>query len=215
MNDVADRAIAEGLRINLGCGNKRVAGFIGVDIGDAEAVDVRMDVLSYLRSLQDGSVQEVYSRHFLEHVEPQALRPLLLEIDRVLRPGGRVRFIVPHFSNPYFYSDPTHRTFFGVHTFSYLCELSCLNRHVPNYAAIPRWSLVDVRAGFEPYARPRLLGIRVPMLSGLLKRVVNVHTLGLELFERYLCGLWSIYEVDFRIEKARTSQSPTRSPVDE
>jgi hypothetical protein len=215
VNDVADRAIAEGLRVNLGCGNNRVAGFIGVDIGDGAAVVVRMDELSYLRSLPDASVQEVYSRHFLEHVEPPALRPLLLEIDRVLQPGGKARFIVPHFSNPYFYSDPTHRTFFGVHTFSYLCEHSCLNRHVPNYAAIPRWSLVDVRAGFEPYARPRLLGIRIPMLSGLLKRIVNVHTLALELFERYLSGLWSIYEVDFRIEKLRAPQPATRRPVDE
>lgn len=200
MND-RSRAVGDGLRINLGCGNKRIEGFIGVDIGEGAAVDVRMSVSDYLRSLPDGAVQEVYSRHFLEHVEPQALRPLLLEIDRVLRPGGRAHFIVPHYSNPYFYSDPTHRTFFGVHTFSYLCEQTCLNRGVPKYAAIPRWSLVNVRAGFLPYARPRVLGVRVPMLSGLLNRLVNVNTMAVELFERYLCGLWSIYEIEYRIEK--------------
>jgi hypothetical protein len=200
VND-SSRAAGDGLRINLGCGNKRIAGFIGVDIGDGAAVDVRMDVRDYLRSLPDGTVQEVYSRHFLEHVEPQELRPLLLEIDRVLRAGGGVRFIVPHYSNPYFYSDPTHRTFFGVHTFSYLCEHTCLNRGVPNYAAIARWSLTNVRAGFVPYARPRVLGISIPMLSGLLNRLVNVNTMAVELFERYLCGIWSIYEIEYRIEK--------------
>ncbi|MFN3298141.1 class I SAM-dependent methyltransferase [Caldimonas sp.] len=192
---------SDGLRLNLGCGSKRIPGFIGIDIGEGSAVDVRMDVMEYLRSLPDHSVQDVYTRHFLEHVDGHHLRPMLLEIDRVLRPGGSLHIIVPHYSNPYFYSDPTHRLFFGVHTFSYFCERSCLHRTVPRYATIPGWSLDQVRVGFKPYARPRLLGVRVPMLSGLLNRVVNRSTLGIELFERYLCGLFSIYEVEYRIRK--------------
>jgi len=81
------------LRLNLGCGNKRRPGFLGVDIGDFDAVDVRQDVLSYLRSLGDQTVQEVYSRHFLEHLEPAALQELLAHVDRVLVPGGRAHFI--------------------------------------------------------------------------------------------------------------------------
>ena len=64
-----------------------------------------------------------------------------------------------------------------------------------------RWSLTNVRAGFVPYARPRVLGISIPMLSGLLNRLVNVNTMAVELFERYLCGIWSIYEIEYRIEK--------------
>ena len=192
---------ARPLKINLGCGGKRIAGFVGVDVADLPAVDVKMDVRAYLRSLEPGSVSDVYSRHFLEHVDGAALRDLLLEIDRVLQPGGRIEFIVPHFSNPYYYSDPTHRQPFGVHTFSYLCERTCLRRGVPNYAAIPGWSLVDVKLGFLPYGQPRLLGLKVPMLSRLLNRVVNRGHLAIELFERYCCWWLTIYEVKFRIEK--------------
>lgn len=189
------------LRVNLGCGNKRREGFIGVDLGDFAAVDVRQDVMSYLRSLRDASVAEVYSRHFLEHLEPPAFQQLLDEVDRVLQPGGRVHFIVPHYSNPYFYSDPTHRLPFGVHTFSYLCERTCLQRGVPDYARRKGWSLSRVKVGFLPYERWHLFGRRMPMLSDWLNKFVNRKSKRIELFERYWCGVLSIYEVEFFIDK--------------
>ncbi len=197
----APDAVAPGLRLNLGCGGKRVAGFLGVDVIDGAAVDVCMDVMAYLRSLPAGSVQEIYTRHFLEHVRPDDLRPMLLEFDRVLRPGGQLRVIVPHYSNPYFYSDPTHRQPFGVHTFSYFCEHSCLHRKPPTYARIAGWSQTEVKLGFKPYKRLRLFGVKLPMLSQVLALLVNRAALAVELFERYLCGVLSIYEVRYRIEK--------------
>jgi len=193
------------LRVNLGCGNKRREGFIGVDLGDFPAVDVRQDVMSYLRSLANGSVAEVYSRHFLEHLEPPVFQQLLGEVDRVLQPGGRVHLIVPHYSNPYFYSDPTHRLPFGVHTFSYLCERTCLHRGVPDYARRKGWSLTNVKVGFLPYERWHLFGRRMPMLSDWLNRCVNRSTLRVELFERYLCGVLSIYEVEYFVDKDTTA----------
>ena len=42
----------------------------------------------------------------------------------------------------------------------------------------------------------------MPMLSDLLNRLVNRSSLRIELFERYLCGMLSIYEVEFFIDKA-------------
>lgn len=199
--DAAFRAANGGLRLNLGCGSKPRAGFLGVDLGEHTTAQVRMDVLAYLRSLPDGAVAEVYSRHMLEHLEPAALRALLQEVDRVLMPGGKVLFIVPHASNPWFWSDPTHRQPFAVHTFSYLCETSWLPRKVPSYVAIRGWHLERVRLGFRPYARPRVLGIRVPMLSGLLEPLVNVGPRAIEIFERYFAGVLSIYEISFWIHK--------------
>lgn len=201
--DAAFRAPNGGLRINLGCGSKPRAGFLGVDLGAHTTADVKMDVLAYLRSLPDASVAKVYSRHMLEHLEPAPLRELLAQVDRVLMPGGTIEFIVPHYSNPYFYSDPTHRQPFGVHSFSYLCESSCLHRKVPSYVRIGGWHLTKVRVGFVPYGKLKLLGIRVPMLSDLLNPLVNLSHRGIELFERYCAGVLSIYEVSFWIDKRR------------
>jgi SAM-dependent methyltransferase len=200
-DDASFRAANGGLRINLGCGSKQRPGFLGVDLGEQTSAHVKMDVLAYLRSLPAHSVAEVYSRHMLEHLEPTPLRELLTQVDRVLVPGGTIVFIVPHFSNPYFHSDPTHRQAFGVHSFSYLCETTCLHRKVPSYARIAGWHLVSVRAGFVPYGRLRLLGVRVPLASDVLNPLVNTSLRAVELFERYLSGVWSIYELTFRIDK--------------
>lgn len=191
----------DGTRLNLGCGPKRKPGFLGVDIGDDVAVDVRMDAMAYLQSLPANSVQEIYTRHFLEHVEGRDLHPMLLEMNRVLRIGGRVEIIVPHHSNPYYYSDPTHRTFFGAHTMSYFCDRSCLRRRVPRYAEIAGWSLMEVTLTFKPYKKLKLLGITIPLLSAGLNWGVNKSVRAIEIFEYYLCKLFPVYEITYLIEK--------------
>lgn len=191
----------DGTRLNLGCGPKRKPGFLGVDIGDHVAVDVRMDAMAYLQSLPANSVQDIYTRHFLEHVEGRDLHPMLLEMNRVLRIGGRVEIIVPHHSNPYYYSDPTHRTFFGAHTMSYFCDRSCLHRRVPRYAEIVGWSLTEVTLTFKPYKKLKLLGITIPLLSAWLNWGVNKSVRAIEVFEYYLCKLFPVYEITYVIEK--------------
>lgn len=202
-------ALEGGLRINLGCGAKRRAGYLGVDRGSHPEVDVQMDVLDFVDALPASSVQAVYSRHFLEHLDPESLNRLLRGLDRILKPGGRMHFIVPHHSNPYFYADPTHRQAFGVHTFCYLCESHPLMRRIPRYAAMPGWHLRRVRVRFLPMARPRLFGLRLPMLSDLLNPLVNLRHGLIEAFERYLAGVLSIYEVSYEVEKA-TAEASTR-----
>ena len=190
-----------GLRLNLGCGRMRYPAHLGVDLGDAPAVDIQMDALSFLRSLPNESVASVYSRHMLEHFDPEGLRTLFAELDRVLRPGGQMEFIVPHYSNPFYYSDPTHRQPFGVHTFSYFCESSCLPRAVPSYSRIPGWHLTDVQLGFVPYGRIRILGRKVMMPADMLNSFINKSKNRIEIFERYLASIFSIYEVTFQLNK--------------
>lgn len=43
----------------------------------------------------NGSVEEIYSSHFLEHLADRDVLPFLRECHRVLRPGGTVELIVP------------------------------------------------------------------------------------------------------------------------
>jgi len=122
----------ERIVIELGCGPNKVAGAIGVDKFQDENVDIVADIENGLPFLPDNSVDELFSRHVLEHIENLEL--LIKEIYRVLKPGGIHRVIVPHFSNPHFYSDYTHRRFFGLYTFDYFAdEASKLKRKVPNF----------------------------------------------------------------------------------
>ena len=108
----------EWLAIELGCGQKKMSeDVIGIDAINTEAADIIADISQGLNFLPDNSVDIIYSNHVLEHFDDLGF--IMGEIYRVLKPGGKTIGQVPHFSNPYYYSDPTHKTTFGLYTFSY------------------------------------------------------------------------------------------------
>jgi hypothetical protein len=137
-----------GLRLDLGCGNPKAGPeYIGIDVLDCPEVDVVGDVAAVLDRLRPGSVLRVYSSHFFEHVADVEL--LLTRLARVMAPGGELEVVVPHFSNPYYYSDLTHRSTFGLYTFSYFLSNSPFKRQVPTYGRDLPFRLVDVSLGFK------------------------------------------------------------------
>ena len=55
------------MKLNLGCGNKSIEGFIGVDRYPCAAVQVLCDVAQGL-PFRDNAVDAVYMDNFIEHV---------------------------------------------------------------------------------------------------------------------------------------------------
>lgn len=186
------------LRLDLGCGStKRGPDYVGVDLLEQSGVDLVGDVFEVLAEIGDERVTEVYSSHFLEHVAD--LSALMLELERVLAPGGHLQLIVPHYSNPYFYSDPTHRQPFGLYTLSYFAEDAVLRRGVPYYGHEPRLRLEEVRLNFRS-ASEFPVRHRVKALAGGL---VNRNRSLQEFYEENLAWLFPCYELDFRLSKVR------------
>jgi len=84
------------MKLNLGCGDKKRAGYVNVDnCGDP---DFLHDLSVFPWPWADDSVDEVFSEHFLEHVEDY--EKTVLEIHRILKPGGVIWFKVPHCRTP-------------------------------------------------------------------------------------------------------------------
>jgi len=91
------------LRLDLGCGFSKPEGYVGLDnligeralVGDYErnGPDVLLDLSAERYPFDDGTVEEVRSRHFLEHSH---LDHVFDESHRVLRPGGLFVAIVPY-----------------------------------------------------------------------------------------------------------------------
>jgi len=106
--------------VNIGCGKKKKPDQIGIDCVDLPEVDIVTDIEKGLPFLPDGSVDEIHCRSVLEHVVN--IEHSLREIMRVLKEDGKAYIAVPHFSNPYYYSDPTHVRFFGLYSFLLLCQ---------------------------------------------------------------------------------------------
>jgi ubiquinone/menaquinone biosynthesis C-methylase UbiE len=118
--------------LDLGCGDRPHPGRIGIDRLSLPGVDIVADLEEGLHFLPENSIDSIYSKSFLEHIEN--LDNLMREIWRVLKPNGTKHLFVPHFSNPYFYSDYTHKHFFGLYSFEYFSKnQKHFHRKVPSF----------------------------------------------------------------------------------
>ena len=154
---------AERIIVELGCGARKKPGRIGVDCVDLPGVDIVADLEAGLPFLPDASVDEIHAEHVFEHLAN--LEGMMREVCRVLRPGGTCRVRVPHFSNPYAYSDPTHKRTFGLYTFEYFVadDAQELKRKVPCHYTDLRIRILKRRLIFRsPFA-----------LTGLWRKLVG------------------------------------------
>lgn len=181
--------------VELGCGPNKVPGRIGVDMLDLPGVDIVADLSKGLQFLPDASVDEMYSESFFEHVPD--LQLLVSEIARVLKPGGFNWLFVPHFSNPMYYSDYTHRAFFGYYTLHYFnADQSALKRKVPTFYCDTRIKIVSQRFIFFS----SFSGLR--FLKKLFQRLVNLNTWTQEFYEENLCYLIPCYGMEIKFTRA-------------
>ncbi|HEY0563145.1 MAG TPA: methyltransferase domain-containing protein, partial [Methylophilus sp.] len=153
------------------------------------------DIYSALAKFPDASVDQVYSYHFIEHVE--SVNILLAELARVVKVGGHIEFVAPHFSNPYFYSDPTHRSFFGLYTFSYFSTHATLQRQVPTYQEKLWFHLEQVDLIFKS-SPPFYFRHLVKRSFGLIFNSCNYMK---ELYEENFCYLFPCYEVRYTLRR--------------
>jgi len=78
--------------LNIGCGNKKLDGFINID--KAPAADLQIDVTNGL-PFPDNSISGIYSEHFIEHLSQKEAVVFLRECRRVLTPNSLVRIATP------------------------------------------------------------------------------------------------------------------------
>lgn len=82
------------IKINLGCGNDKMQGYINVDNDTACKPDVVAD-LTHRLPFKDNCAIIIRAHNVLEHLPGLSPMNLLKEIYRVLRPGGIFIFRVP------------------------------------------------------------------------------------------------------------------------
>ena len=86
------------MKLNLGCGDKILAGYVNVDVAPSRAgkkPDVLCD-LHRLESFEDGTADEILAVHVVEHFWRWEVVDVLREWARVLKPGGSMILECPN-----------------------------------------------------------------------------------------------------------------------
>src|ERR1041384_3933945 len=101
--------------LDIGCGANKVAGAVGMDVNPRTAADVIHDLDDLPYPFADDQFDEVIGRHVIEHVRnPMAV---MCELHRLTRAGGIVKLLAPHWTNPDFATDLTHRNHLNTRSF--------------------------------------------------------------------------------------------------
>lgn len=105
------------LKLNLGCGEKHLEGYINIDKDPRVKPDLLLDLEKAKFPYEESSVDEVYTSHLLEHINN--FNPLMEEIYRVLKPNAKTIIFAPYGLSEGGIRDSTHVRYLGVGTFDY------------------------------------------------------------------------------------------------
>ena len=146
LRDAVSKAAANGVvTVDLGCGKKKVPGSIGIDHIPFDETDFVVNLGCDRLPLENDSVDLVWADQLIEHIDN--LVPLMIEIRRILRPGGQFIAKTPYFRSAYAVVDPTHVRFFSIMSMDYYVEAKYLFRQYGFFA--PGFSSVIVRLDYE------------------------------------------------------------------
>ncbi|QGJ68963.1 Hypothetical protein PBC10988_6280 [Planctomycetales bacterium 10988] len=103
----------EGWRLHLGCGSKKMFGYVNVDrvVNDPlHPPDLLWDLEQFPWPWPSQSVQEIVMNHVLEHLgqRTETYLQIFQEMYRICRANARIVIRVPHPRHDFYLSDPTH-----------------------------------------------------------------------------------------------------------
>jgi SAM-dependent methyltransferase len=102
--------------LDVGCGQNKFPGAIGIDANPRSHADVIHNLGVFPYPFANDEFDEIVCRHVIEHV-PDVLG-FVSELHRITKPGGRLKIVTPHYSNPDWATDPTHRNHFNSYSFT-------------------------------------------------------------------------------------------------
>jgi len=102
--------------LDVGCGSNKFEGAIGLDNNPKTSADVIHDLGEIPYPFEDSEFDLIVTRHVAEHVPD--LMAFVSELYRITRDGGRIRIVTPHYTNPDWATDPTHRNHINSYTFN-------------------------------------------------------------------------------------------------
>lgn len=157
--------------LDLGCGDTKMAGAVGVDNTALPGVDVVHDLLNLPYPFEEGSIDKIYLSHVIEHFDLPDSRRILNETHRLLRAGGVVHVRVPHAYTVAAIADPTHKRAFAFVSGEFFVAGSAKS-YYKELDAVWQLAITSARVTWFNWKRYRLRQVDT-LLSNGMARVLN------------------------------------------
>lgn len=118
-------------KLNVGSGIRRLPGYINADFNKNLKPDVVWDITKKA-PFNNGEIDEILCDNVLEHLDD--FIPTIKEFYRILKRGGKLIIIVPHFTSV-FWDIPSHKRPFSYFTFHHFSEEYKLNKETEDVGA--------------------------------------------------------------------------------
>ena len=182
--------------LDVGCGQAKISGAIGLDRLPASQADLLADVGRRHWPFADSSFDHIVCRHVVEHVSD--LVAFMAEAHRVGKAGARLSIVTPHFSNRYSFTDPTHVRHLAWRSFDYFTGASA----APKPGLMER--ALELRHPIPAfYTRVRFRRLRVSLSFGRPYRLLGIAALANrwpDLYEQYFAFLCPARDLTVELE---------------
>lgn len=115
------------IRLNLGCNDLRLEGFINIDISTSPHIkaDLVADALNLSEHFNPESVDEIYCGHLVEHLTPEEADEAIKHWKSLLKFGGKLSIMTPDFrylAQEYLSGGISIEDMIDIYVFSYVQE---------------------------------------------------------------------------------------------
>jgi ubiquinone/menaquinone biosynthesis C-methylase UbiE len=169
--------------LDLGCGRRKRSDAVGIDRNPQSDADVLHDLNHFPYPFPDNRFDRIYADNVLEHLDD--VIAVMTELHRITKTGGIVEITVPFYPHRNANTDPTHKHWFGVHSFDYFVQ----GTDYGNFRYSPvQYSIVSVQ--FDTGIRHRHFFDR--MLAAFANR-------NKDLYENRLANIFPLAQLTFRL----------------
>jgi hypothetical protein len=181
--------------LDVGCGSYKIPNSVGMDQFNLPNVDIIHDLNIIPWPIPSESYHKIVFSHSISHL--QDIVPIMNECHRILKKGGQIEIVAPHFSSDNYNTDPTHNITLGYRSMNYFVKnVPFKYRYLDSQKL---FLLVNRSISFREYPASWRKTIKFNPLYYLgLESLVNYFP---RLYEKHLCWLFPASEIYFLLEK--------------
>lgn len=136
------------IRLNLGC-PKYCNEYVCIDTNPINDKVIKADVLSYITTYEENSIDEIYSKNLLEHLTE--INTFMSNCFNALKPNGRIVIITDNAEFLPYYIPFIHRFGIGAHSSNKYFDNYKYQNCTPHYMLFTKMHLINImqKYGFQ------------------------------------------------------------------